>query len=129
MDTIFWLDDPQKLAILEEILSSLTPNRKSKEEFETEIKKLYGDSCFCQKENGVEFMNNEEMVRINYLPEGSISVLARLKDSNAWYIPEIKWDLVLLYGISADELADKNSLGFMQYKMALIAKLVEKNSD
>lgn len=126
MDTIFWLDDPQKLAILEEILSSLTPNRKSKEEFETEIKKRYGDSYFCKRENSVEFLHNEEIVRINYLQEGSISILAHKKDENAWYIPEIKWDLVLLYGISAEDLADKNSLGFMQYKMALIAKLVEK---
>ena len=98
MDGILWLDE-QESAEFEKILANLQPNRSTCEEFMRIIAERYGE----------------------------MTVMAKGAESEDWYIPEIKWELVLIYGVTAEEINDERTAAFMHYKIALMREIKLKN--
>ena len=102
MDGILWLDE-QESAEFEKILANLQPNRSTREEFMRIIAERYGE-IISSEDSGFMFRYHEE-----------------------WYIPEIKWELVLIYGVTAEEINDERNAAFMHYKIALMREIKLKN--
>ena len=58
---------------------------------------------------------------------GEMTVMAKGAENEEWYIPEIKWELVLIYGVTAEEINDERNAAFMHYKIALMREIKLKN--
>lgn len=106
MDGLFWLNKLQS-AEYARILAELIPNRLSKAEFEQKLADKYGEITLIDGES-FTFSYNEETIKVRYLFDGSLAVLARSKGKDFWYIPEIKWEIVLMYGVSVDDMQNND---------------------
>lgn len=125
MDGIFWLNKLQS-AEYARILAELVPNRLSKAEFEQKLIQKYGEITHLN-DDCLTFNYNDELIQVQYCLDGSLTVLAHSKEKDFWYIPEIKWEIVLMYGVSADDMQNNDrSIAFFMYKLALAEKISRK---
>ena len=123
MGDIFWLDE-QKSAEFKAFLADLQPSRISREEFEKIITERYGKIISSEK-NGFIFHHEEELIKVSFSKDGIMTVLAHKTGSDEWYVPQIMGELVLLYGISEEEMAETNA-AFIRYQVALLEKYKSK---
>ena len=113
MDGILWLDE-QESAEFEKILANLQPNRSTREEFMR---------ISSSEDSGFMFRYHEERIKVSFSSDGAMTVMAKGTESEEWYIPEIKWELVLIYGVTAEEINDERNAAFMHYKIALMREI------
>lgn len=118
---IFWLDDLQYKKY-ESFFANLQPNRLSYAEFEKKIINRYGDITYLG-EDCFSFIHNDELIKVCYNLDDSLSVSSN--KNGTWGIPTLKWELIFLYGVSANNIASQNSIALLMYKIA-IAKRIEE---
>lgn len=63
------------------------------------------------------------MIKVCYNLDDSLSVSSN--KNGTWGIPTLKWELIFLYGVSANNIASQNSIALLMYKIA-IAKRIEE---
>ena len=125
IDDILWLDE-QESAEFEKILANLQPNRSTREEFMRIIAERYGE-IISSEDSGFMFRYHEERIKVSFSSDGEMTVMAKGAESEEWYIPEIKWELVLIYGVTAEEINDERNAAVMHYKIALMREIKLKN--
>ncbi len=118
---IFWLDEIQYKKY-ESFFANLQPNRLNHAEFEKKIIKRYGDINYLG-EDCFSFIYNDELIKVCYNLDDSISVSSN--KNGIWGIPTLKWELIFLYGVSADDITSQNSVALMMYKIAIAQRIYE----
>ena len=120
IDGILWLDE-QESAEFEKILANLQPNRSTREEFMRIIAERYGE-IISSDDSGFMFRYHEERIKVSFSSDGEMTVMAK----GAVYSRK-KWELVLIYGVTAEEINDERNAAFMHYKIALMREIKLKN--
>ena len=85
------------------------------------IAERYGE-IISSEDSGFMFRYHEERIKVSFSSDGEMTVMAK----GAVYSRK-KWELVLIYGVTAEEINDERNAAFMHYKIALMREIKLKN--
>lgn len=114
MDKIIWIKNPTF-----DSLTTLKPNRKTRDEFETSLNEhfhttIINHSSYCC------FKYQDLMIKIKY---GNQNIFVSfLKDgvpTRSSKFDILEGEIYLLWGLSAQDIESKNSINFVKYILAL----------